>query len=164
MKKENKRLQKIIAWILVIICFVGSAIIDKLFAQPYIGLGVTNKGANYSAGVLAENVDFKLSYQMPFTRNDNKRITSFSIGRQFVANEKYAITPAIGYGYRTWKNFDAYDNDPSGKTPIQTMTDFKPLIGLDIGINSHAGSLFTFVNYCGNVYVGIGLRVYPGKL
>lgn len=162
MKKET--IHKIIVFVLLLTCLFGEAIINKLFGQVYTGIGITNKGSNMSIGAMAGNVDLKLSYQLPFTSNQNKKIAALSVGYQILANEQISIIPSFGYAHSKWKDFSKYGNDLYNDN-IETKTSFSPIIGVELNRIYRAGNVFVFSNYCSNdVIFGIGLKVFFSKL
>jgi len=141
---------------------------DNLFCQAFIGPGISNKGAMVQIGVLANKTEISASYVVPFTKNTNARIVSLQVGQKFDIShwesDNYSLMPYFGYGYLRWKDFAAYDNDATGKSGIESKESFNPVFGLQLEKNSHAGSVFTYVQYTKGVYVGIGLKCYFSKL
>ncbi len=132
-----------------------------LLCQAYIGTGISNKGGNLSLGALVDNVDFSINYHHPFTMAENKTVTSFNVGYQLQVNGVLFITPTIGYGYCKWKDLSQYH---AGGDIIE-MSEFKPVIGLQTGIQKGAGSIFCYGNYVGGEsWFGIGIRCFLSKL
>jgi len=141
---------------------------DNLFCQAFIAPGISNKGAMVQMGYLSNKTEISASYVVPFTKNTNARIVSLQAGCKIdishnVVNN-YSIMPYAGYGYLRYKDFAAYENDPTGKSAIVNVSEYKPLIGLQVGKDSHAGNVYLYGQYVKTFYVGIGLKVYFSKL
>ena len=133
---------------------------DNLFSQVYVGIGAQNKGVNCSIGAMVRDIDFNLSYALPITSNENKKITSLAIGKQFLINDRFTVLPAIGYGRRKWTDYSQYDD----KGIMIAMQDFKPIGSLQIGLNGRAGNVYAFTSYCNEIFYGLGMKIYFSKL
>ena len=135
------------------------------FAQPFLGLGVTNQGANFHLGVLAGSIEITAGYKMPFNSNDVAKIASLQIGKQILLSnndqDNYSITPSIGYANYRVQDFAAYNNDPSGKTGPSLISEFRPIAGVEVGKDSYMGRVFVSANYCKGMYYGIGIKMFP---
>ena len=153
----NKKVQTvIIILVILLMCFA-----DNLFSQVYTGIGIGNKGANYEVGVLAGSIDLKANYTMPITSNENKKILSINIGKQFLVNEKITVLPSFGYGFLKWQDFTEYDKGGE----IINMQDYKPIVSLQTGLEGRAGNVYVFTSYCSKYLVyGIGFKVFYSKL
>ena len=166
MKKET--IQTIAMILLCLLLMFADSIMNKLFAQVFIGPGISNKGMVMQMGVLSNKTEISASYVVPFTKATNARIISLQVGQKFNLtkwdSDNYSLMPYFGYGFLRWKDFAAYENDPSGKTGIYNMREFKPIVGIQIGKFSHAGEVIAFTQYCNTFYYGIGLKCYFSKL
>lgn len=135
------------------------------FGQPFLGLGVTNQGANIQLGVFAGSIEVTGAYKLPFSRNDVAKIASLQIGKQILLShndqDNYSITPSIGYANYRVQDFAAYNNDPTGKTGISLINEFRPIAGVEVGKDSYMGRVFLSANYCKGMYYGIGIKMFP---
>ena len=135
-----------------------------LFAQPFLGLGITNKGANFQAGALVKGFELTGAYRLPLTSNETAKIASLSIGKQILLShneqDNYSITPSLGYANCRYQDFEAYNADPTGRTGITQVNEFKPIYGIEIGKDSHLGRVYLSANYCGAAYFGAGIKMF----
>lgn len=118
-------------------------------AQPFIGLGIGNKGASGIAGLQAENVQLQLSYQVPFLSAETPTVTALSAG--YAIGSDWSITPLVGMAWTTRKDFTEYDKGGE----IITTSVLKPMYGFEAGYAQHIGKAFIAVN---NFGYGAGIK------
>jgi hypothetical protein len=129
------------------------------FSQAFIGIATTNKGFGLHAGVLAESVEIKASYQHPY--HHQAAIASFTIGNQFLLThdekDNYSVTPSIGYARHSREDLSDYKN---GGEKITQVVEFHPIFGLEAGKDCFLGRYFVTANYSKGAYFGAGIRAY----
>ncbi|MEO7535860.1 MAG: hypothetical protein ABIU30_18510 [Ferruginibacter sp.] len=144
---------------------VALLITANAFAQPFIGIGATNRGANLQAGILAEKVELTFAAKIPFTRVDIPTVLSLTAGKQFLLSNKdednYSLTTSLGIASHTIKDFTKYNADETGASPIITVNTIRIIYGLEIGKDSYLGRFYVAANYCHGFYYGVGIRIFP---
>ncbi len=131
-----------------------------MFSQPFLGIGVTNKGANFQVGGWIKDMELSIAYKLPLINNDVAKIASFSAGLKL---GKYII-PSIGVASYRVKDFTKYNNDPSGQAPIEQISEIHPVYQLEAGINKYHGRIFAQVSYCKTAYFGIGIKMFTSRI
>jgi len=146
--------------IVIIIAALLLCFADNLFSQPYLGLGLGNKGMNYQLGMIDESMDFKIDYKMPMSRNDVAKILSFQIGKRFLLthneSDNLSLTTSIGYGWRKWKDFTEWDKGGE----VILASDFKPVYQIELMKQWYCGGLLINYAYCGLNYFTIGFKFF----
>lgn len=131
-------------------------------SQGYVSLGATNKGAQFSAGVLANNVDINIRYQLPLVSTEIPKILSFNVGHRILLSnyetDNFSITPSIGYAYLKNKDFSLYGTSIEDK--IIVVEQFKPVFNLEIGKDWYMGRLSFNYTYCNDNYYGISFKCF----
>ncbi len=164
MKKKTIK-HTIVVVILLLLCVFGDAIINKLFAQPSLGMKLLNNGVGMDVGFLIDNkVDVQLSTMGITGNNEKAKVTTLTAGYRVLLSRNelnnYSVTPSVGYGLYRVKDFTGYNNDPTGKTGIrQTNTNY-PAASLYIAKDIHIGQIYLQTNYCKILTYGVGFRVY----
>ena len=134
----------------------------KSFSQPYLGLGLQNKGANISIGVVVDKVDLQLNYKYPLSSAEESKIASITIGWNFMLTEfnedNYLITPFIGGALQKYDDFTLYDTNPV-YGPV-SVTKFRGVYGLELGRNLHNGRISIMSKYYDKIYYGIIMRAF----
>ncbi len=128
-------------------------------AQPYAGIGITNKGRNISVGY-SNVVDIQAAIRGSRS-SETPMVASFSIGLPLYVGE-IVITPAAGYGYYTRQDFSQYDAPPY---KITTDKGYAPYGAIEIGWErtKSDGSLtgmrlFATAQYCKVAAFGVGIK------
>lgn len=128
-------------------------------AQPFLGMGMQNKGVNFSAGVLAKNLELQANYKMPLTSAIEPTILSITAGA-FIPitrydEDNYSITIQAGAGFRKYRTYKEETNSVS-----DAIKDIKPLLGIELGKDSYLGRAIISVKYCNEIYYSIGFRCF----
>lgn len=145
----------------VISFFIGCDLVcNKAKGQPFAAIGIVNKGAKFECGTSIKKVELKLSYQLPMTSNEAKKITAVQVGYEISINDRFYLMPGAGYAYRKWTDFSEYDK---GGQRIY-RSDYSPVVNCEVGVNGYAGKCFISYSYVKDSYFGIGLRVYFTQL
>jgi len=131
-----------------------------LFAQPFLGLGATNKGINIQAGAWIEDVEISAAYKIPVIKNDIASIASLSAGYRVGKH----LIPSIGIANYRVKDFTEYNADPTGKSAIVQISEVHPIYGLEAGYNSYCGRVFAQANYCKGFYFGVGIKMFTNPI
>jgi len=133
-------------------------------AQPFLGLGLNNRGGSIQLGILAQGIEITAAYKTPFSRTDVPSVASLSIGKQILLSNKeddnYSITPAIGFASYRMKDFTKYDQ---GSDEIIQVSEFKPIYGIEVGKDSYMGRVFISASYCKSAWFGIGVKVFTNR-
>lgn len=119
------------------------------FSQPFMGLGIANKGASGYVGVVAEQLQLQLSYQVPLISAETPTVGSLSVG--YVIGEAWSITPIVGGAW--WHREDFSEYDKGGE--IQELSGIKLLYGFEAGYSRYMGKAFIFAN---NFGYGAGIK------
>jgi hypothetical protein len=131
-------------------------------AQPYVALGLQNKGFNMSSGIVSpEGVDIGVQFKTPLSMADQASILSMTIGKQINFNEEedgYSITPQIGGGWLRVKDFTLYDKDPV--LPVIQRSYIRPVYGIELNKDSYMGRMSLVVKYIDKVYYGVTMKVF----
>ncbi len=142
-------------------------LILKGHSQPNLGLFATNKGVGASIGLVAGNIALNASYKAPLFNRDVPTIANLAIGyqRNITNNDadNFTVTPFLGIGNYRVKDFTAYDADPTGKTAIVSINQYKPYYAIEIAKDWYLGRLFVSANYCGGFYAGIGMKFFTNR-
>lgn len=156
----NKKVQTVI--IIIAILLIASS---DLLCQAFGGVSVAYKAFDFNGGVLFNKTEFRSFYSVPYLKTETPTIASLTIGQKFDITkwdeDNYSIMPYAGYSYLKWQDFTDYN---AGKPNINKMEDYKPIAGLQIGKDAHAGNVFIYYHWCKVSYAGIGLKVYFSKL
>jgi hypothetical protein len=132
------------------------------FAQPYLGVGIQNKGMNMTAGVVAGGMEVNLKYQFPLTRADEKRILSATIGKMVLLSnydeDNYSATLQVGPAWVKYNDYLKYDASEYGE--VIAVSEVKPLVGLEIGKDSYMGRISLTASYCMQSYYGASMRIF----
>jgi len=153
-------MKKILPLITLVIFMSTMLFMARSFAQPFLGLGVTNKGANIQAGVWVNDLELSAGYKVPLVHNDIPSIASILAGYRI---GKYLI-PSIGVANYRVKDYTEYNADPTGKSAIIQISEIHPLVGLELGLNSYCGRVFAQANYCKGFYFGIGIKMFTNPI
>lgn len=144
----------------------------SVYAQPYIGTSVINKGFGATVGVIADNrFDVAFNYQQPFICVLSPISTSLSVG--YIINitndeeDNYTITPSFGIVSSKFKivipantRYDKYE-DATPYERIKTIRTGNAYYNIELGKDSYMGRVFVKSSYFGNhLYYGIGMRVF----
>ena len=148
---------------ILLIPFLDS-LINKAFAQPFIGMQLTNKGIGVQTGFLVGNIEITLAYK-PISNQENKpKIASLSACYRILVTRNelnnFSVTPSIGIGNYRVKDFTGYDADPTGKTGILQINTNTPVYGLNLAKDMYKGQIFVSADYCKGFYYGVGIRCY----
>lgn len=142
---------------------IALIISKNCFGQGYIGIGATNNGVQVSAGVLADNVDVQLKYQLPLFSLEVPKVMSFTIGRMILLSnndaDNFSITPSVGYAYLKSKDFTLYDRE----NKIITVEALKPVLGVEIGKDWWMGRVSVNYTYCNANYLGVSMRCFISR-
>lgn len=126
-------------------------------AQPYVSIGIQNKGANGSIGYIAKTIDLQAQYKFPLTSATESRIASLTVGKKFNLSKKeqdnYVITPLVGIGFLK-SGVIGKDN---ALIPVNSI---KPVYGIEIGKDAHMGRISAFVRYIDKIYYGLSMRIF----
>jgi len=159
MKKHSHRfLTAIVLAIMLLLFFAG-----KIRAQPFIGIGLLNKGAQFQLGMLSGEggISVSLAVKKPFTHNDKPTVISLNVGKEILLShndeDNYSVTPSFGLGNYRVKDYSLYD---TGKDEIIQVSEIKPVYGIEIGKDSYLGRLYINANYCKGLYYGIGFKMF----
>ncbi|MBC7509880.1 MAG: hypothetical protein H7320_14205, partial [Ferruginibacter sp.] len=132
-------------------------------SQGYVALGGTNKGIQASVGVLANNLDFNIKYQLPLVSTEIPKILSFNIGPRinltWYETDNFNITPSLGYAYLRSKDFSLYNTSPN-LDKIILIEEFKPVFNLELGKDWYMGRLAVNYTYCNGNYYGISIKCF----
>lgn len=132
------------------------------FAQPYLSIGLQNKGFNMSAGILADKIDAQISFKTPLTSAEESKQLSATIGRMILISQKddnnYSFTPSIGAAWVKSTDFTEYDLNPN-KGPVEVVK-FKAVYGLELGKDAHIARISLTVRYVDRLYWGVNMRVF----
>lgn len=153
--------------IVIIIAALLLCFADNLFGQPFLGLGMTNKGPSMQLGAMSDKIEISASYRRPMVRNDTYSILSFQIGRQILITRKdednYSFTPSIGYGYLRKKDFTEYNMNRLSDAHIENIAVFAPVYSLEFGKDAYLGRAFISANYCKELYFSIGIKMFTHR-
>ena len=134
------------------------------FAQPFITIGLSNKGFTPQLGIHSNGVIFTLATKLPLTHTDVPVIHSFTIGKEFLLShadeDNYTIGLHAGPALYRVKDFTKYDADPTGLTPIVQVSRFKMMFSVELGKDSYMGRWFIYANYCGAPFFGAGVKAF----
>jgi hypothetical protein len=137
------------------------------FAQPFLGLGMTNKGVLIQLGAMSNKIEISASYRHPTIRNDVFSVLSFQIGRQISITRKdednYSFTPSIGYGYLRRQDFTEYNIIRLSEAPIENVKVFAPIYSLEFGKDAYLGRAFISASYCKELYFSIGIKMFTHR-
>ena len=132
-------------------------------SQGYVAMGGTNKGIQVSAGVLANNLDFSIKYQLPLISLEVPKILSFTVGPRInlsrYETDNFSITPSVGYAYLSRKDFSLYGTSES-EDKIILIEEFKPVFNMELGKDWYMGRLSFTYTYCNRSYYGIIIKCF----
>ena len=144
----------------LIIGIAAIFLFSQLSAQPYASIGFTNKGVNGGIGMLAGGIDLNIQYDHPMSSVDKPALLAFTVGKQFLFNEKeyshWNITTSIGYVNCTYKDLSLYDTQDK----ITKVSEFRPVYLAEIGYNSNLGRISFVVKRCETMYYGATMRCF----
>lgn len=151
--------------IAIIIAALLMCFADNVFAQPFLGMNLSNRGIGVNTGFLINNVEITANYKPLTNKQDVPKVLSLSAGYRclltFNELNNWSITPSVGIGNYRIKDFKSYDADVTGKTGIKQVSEFKPIYGVNFSKDSYIGQAFVSVDYCNKiVFYGIGIRAY----
>ena len=151
--------------ILIILLALLICLADNLFSQPYIGLGLTNKGMLTQVGVLTDKIEVTGTWKLPFSQNDVATIIGLQFGTGFALGHKekdnFFITPSVGFANYRIKDFTAYNADPTGRTGIVQISEFKSFLSLELDKDMARGRFFISASFCKTAYFGFGIKIFP---
>jgi hypothetical protein len=132
-------------------------------AQPFIGIGFTNKGYSPSAGWLIGKTQFTAATKIG-TKNTTPIVHSLSVGRQFFlpnnGDNDCSITICTGAAWYRVKDFTAYDADASGRTGIKQESNAKIYFAIELAQDAELLRWYMQAAYCGGFYFGGGVKVF----
>lgn len=132
------------------------------FSQTYIGLGLLNKGVDFSLGTLVDGIDLQFNYKVPLTSAEEPNIMSITLGKMILLSDKdednYSITPILGGAWLKGKDFSKYDADPLGA--ILETNKFNGVYGLELSKDAYMGRLSLVAKHIGGMYYGVSVRVF----
>lgn len=120
------------------------------FSQPFMGLGIGNKGASGYVGVVAEQLQIQLSYQVPVISEETPTVGNVSFG--YVIGDSWSVTPLVGLAWWHKKDFTEYYKGGE----IQNLSGINMLYGFEAGYSQHIGKVFIFGN---NFGCGAGITI-----
>jgi hypothetical protein len=157
---KKKTITILLVLLALLLCFA-----DNLFSQPYLGLGVSNKGILTQVGVLADKIEIIGTWKLPFSQNDVATILGLQVGTGFALGHKekdnFFITPAVGFANYRIKDFADYNADPTGRTGIVQISEFRSFLSIELDKDMARGRLFISANYCKDAYFGFGIKIFP---
>jgi len=139
-----------------------AALFSDVDAQPNIGVGFTNTGASLHAGYLVGNTDVSFAYRTPLFSTDKPSVMSLSVGRFIVLFDndisRIALTPSIGMANVKYKDFSQYHIAPEYR--IIEVNEYKPIYGLELGLDKGMGMLVVLGNYSKDLSIAIGIKAF----
>ena len=136
----------------------------KTHAQ-YVGIGGGNKGVTFNAGILADGIQIEASYRTPFLSNEKPTVMSLTIGREILLSnyeeDNFSVTPFIGGASLKYKDFSEYNYPPY---KIISISEIKPMYGIELGKDWHVGRLFVSANHCGSISYTVGIKTFLNRL
>lgn len=161
----NEKFKHVIIKVALIAAMIAMCFADS-FAQPFAGLNLTNKGIGANMGFLIHNtVEVTANYKSLTNRNDVPKVLSLSAGLRVLLTRNelnnWSVTPSIGVGNYRLKDFSGYYADPTGKTGIKQISQYKPIVGVNLSKDAYMGQMFLSIDYCNKItFYGAGIRFY----
>lgn len=129
-------------------------------AQLNLGIAGNNNGVELSAGILAQQIDLQLDFNMPIISTEKSQITKLTVGYQVFLSDKeenynYSVTPSIGIAGIRKNIFNANKTEITG-----VNRSIKPIYKLEIGKDSYMGRFVASINYSDALYYGVGIRIF----
>ena len=129
-------------------------------AQPFLGTSFSFNSAEIQGGYATKNdVEFTVAYKTPFIRTDVASISSLTVGKKLWFSESYSVTPAIGLAHYKIRDFN-HPNEAGEATLISSPS---PVLRVELGKNYKQGVVFALFNYCRNLSLTVGMKVYFKK-
>ena len=126
----------------------------------YIGVGISNKGACFYAGIVSEGIEVGIAHKVPLFSQETPTITSLQVGRAILLTnydeDNYSITPSVGIAHYKVKDFKDFDNGGD----IIEIAEVKPLFNLELSKDAYMGRMFLSATFCKTVYYSIGMKVF----
>ena len=137
------------------------------YSQGYVSIGGTNAGIQVGVGILANNLDIQLKYQLPLISLEIPKILSFNVGYRILLSsneiDNFSITPSVGYAYLRSKDFSLYNTSPT-LDKILVIEEFKPMYNVEIGKDWHMGRLSFTYTYCNRSCYGLTIKCFFTQL
>lgn len=131
-------------------------LIVKLFSQPYVGMGLQNKGAFGTIGYIAQTIDLNAQYKFPLTSATESSIFSVTVGKQFNLSHKeqdnFVLTPLMGIGFLKYGVVNK-------ENTLIVYQSIKPVYGVSIGKIWYKGTLSLDFRYVDKLYGGVSMRI-----
>lgn len=149
MKQTNK-------WICILL--IATIIFSiKAKAQPFIGVGIGNT-VTATGGLLVNQFQISVNYSRPFSNNVRPAVASIELGRQIFIGETGSLTISAGGASYSYKDFSKYNEE--GNWAIGKVSEFKPIYGIELGIDKGMGRLSIYGKYFGVYQFGMGLKMF----
>lgn len=130
------------------------------FSQPYVGMGLQNKGAFGTIGYIAQTIDLNAQYKFPLTSATESSIFSVTVGKQFNLSHKdednFVLTPLVGIGFLKYGVVNK-------ENTIIVNQSIKAVYGLEIGKDAYMGRISAFVRYVDKWYYGLSMIIFFDK-
>jgi hypothetical protein len=150
--KKFKKIPKVLL-ITTLFLFV---LIVKLFSQPYVGMGLQNKGAFGTIGYIVHKVDLNVQYKFPLTSATESSIFSVTVGKQFNLSHKdednFVLTPLVGIGFLKYGVVNK-------ENTLIVYQSINPVYGVSIGKVWYKGTLSLDFRYVDKFYGGVSMRI-----
>jgi hypothetical protein len=123
------------------------------FAQPYVGMGLQNKGAFGTAGYIWKNLDGQVQYKFPLQSSTESNIVSFSAGYVLKLPSNFNVTPLAGYAFSKRQS----ETNDGSMIPIK---DNGFVAGIEVGKTWYKFKLNLFGRYYDKPYAGVGFVIF----
>ena len=124
--------------LLVLISFTAKS-------QPFVGMALNTNSAEMHAGYAFNQIELTATYKVPFSGLGFINIASLNISKAYhFSDSLYYVRAGVGIA-----NYNRYN-----------ISVIAPNYRSEIGRRYQQGTLFLLIDYCKNIFIMAGLKIY----